>query len=358
MKKDFPALSGKEIVILYDYIEKFGDEHEIKVNQDYLQHLQKEIAEYGIKSHLVSIKDDMYGPLKKFDPEKVVVFNWCEQFGDTPKTYHVIPYELDQMGFFYTGCGHDALLLTQDKIATKEVLVKGKVSTPVYKVYKKMGKHLNGWAHFPSIVKPESEHSSFGITKESVIDNTEQLTDRVNFVLKNYEGGALVEQFVNGKEYMVSVWGNTPEDIEVLPLYELNFDEIQDYHNRIYSYNAKWEEKSVEFTSIKPECPANVSDVVKKSIEEAAKGAYLKTGCFGYARIDIRVENDTAYVVDVNANPDMTEESEFVTSARALGYNYGSTILKLCEIALKNPKLINRNVDVGVGVENELELLA
>jgi len=355
MKKEFPALSGKEIIILYDYIEKFGDEAEIELNKQLLKQLQNEIKELGFKSHLVSIKDDMYGPLKKFDPDKVVVFNWCEQFGDTPKTYHVIPYELDQMGFYYTGCGHDALLLTQDKIATKEVMVKGKVPTPVYKVYKRAGKFLNGWHFFPSIVKPESEHSSYGITKESVVDDHEQLTSQINYVLKNYEGGALVEQFINGTEYMVSVWGNTTEDIEVLPLLELNFDEIKDYHNKIYSYNAKWDSSSMEFSAIVPLCPAPVDKETETRIKDAAKLAYLKTGCFGYARIDIRVENGFPYVVDVNANPDMTAESEFVTSAAALGYNYGGTILKLCEIALNNPKLINRNVDVGISLDPSIE---
>ena len=112
----------------------------------------------------------------------------------------------------------------------------------------------------------------------------------------------------------------------------------------------------MEFTAIEPICPAVVSNEVENRIKDAAKLAFLKTGCFGYARIDIRVEEGFPFVVDVNANPDMTAESEFVTSARQLGYNYGGTILKLCEIALKNPKLINRNVDVGILLEKDSEV--
>lgn len=345
-------LKGKEIIILFDYLEKFEQPDIDHINKQ-LNLYKSKIEEKRFVTHLVSVKDSIQDALKDFDPSKVVVFNWCEQFSDIPKSYHLIPAALEKMGFYYTGCDSACLELTQDKIATKEVLLKNKVSTPFSKVYKRGGKFLNGWHRFPSIVKPQLEHSSEGISKESIVDNTEQLIERVNFVIKNYKGGALVEEYINGPEYLVSVWGNEGH-IEALPLVQLDYSAIDDYHNKIYSYDAKFNEKAVEYHSIKAVLVLDMDKDLEEKIKKVAIDAYIKTGCSGYARIDTRVSADgIPYVLDVNANPDVSViGSEFLMSASGVGFDYGDTVLKLCELALK------REMNVSVESDTKLAIAA
>lgn len=350
-----PALIGKNIIILYDYLEKF---EQIDIDQitTQLNQYKNKIEEKGFKVFLVSVKDSIQDVLKDFDPRTCVIFNWCEQFSDIPKSYHLIPTALEQMGFHYTGCESPCLELTQDKIATKEVLLKNKISTPFSKAYKRGGKFLNGWHHFPAIVKPQTEHSSEGITKESIIDNTEQLIERVNFVIKTYHAGALVEEFIDGPEYLVSIWGNENE-AEALPLLQLDYSAISDYHKQIYSYDAKWNEKAEEYNAIKSIVAPEVDSILEEKIKSVALDAYNKTGCSGYARIDMRVSKDgIPYVLDVNANPDVQVNlSEFLHSTEKAGYDYGDTIIKLCDIALKRVLNVNVSTDfVGISAANTL----
>jgi D-alanine-D-alanine ligase len=335
----FPALRGKDIVILFDYLEKFSPEDIVEMNED-LNLLKHHIENHGFKVHFASVKNSVSEALADFDPDKVVVFNWCEQIGDNKKSFHLVPYELDKLGFYYTGCDGPCIELTTDKIATKEVLVKGKVPTPISKVYKKMGKHLNGWHNFPSIVKPQAEHSSTGITRDSIIHNTEELIERVNYVIKNYGGGALVEEFIDGPEYFVAIYGY--DNPQTLPIIQLDYSEIKNHEDRIYSYNAKWEKDAPEYNLIKAVVP-DLDASVSESLQKAALAAYKKTGCSGYARIDMRYKDGISYVLDVNSNPDMTTLSEVIMAANHIGLSYGELVLKLCDMAMQR----EMNIEVG-----------
>jgi len=264
----------------------------------------------------------------------VVIFNWCEVYQNLPKSFHMVPKELERLGFIYTGSDSKALALTQDKVLTKAVLVKGKVTTPFYKIYTKVDNSVGAWKKFPAIVKPTMEHSSDGITKDSVVDNTLQLIRRMKYVLETFGGGALVEEYIDGQEYLVSVWGYGSK-AKALPLVKLDFSKVDDYHNRMYSFAAKWEKNSFEFANIKPIYEQKIVPKVEKAVNNVAIAAFIKTGCTNYARIDVKVRDGVAYALDVNANPDMAESSEFVIAARKLGYNHGETIIKLCELAVE-----------------------
>ena len=63
---------------------------------------------------------------------------------------------------------------------------------------------------------------------------------------------------------------------------------------------------------------------IKKEVLEC----YEVTKCEGYARMDLRVKNNIPYILDVNANPDMTVESDFVIASEKKGYNYWKLSLK------------------------------
>src|SRR3990170_3614610 len=132
----------------------------------------------------------------------------------TTLTKQAIPPILEARQLAYTGSDAWALSATQDKGYTKQILLENKIPTPVSKVYERAV--LNGWRRYPAIVKPAREHCSFGITREAVVDSPQQLKDRVQYVLDTWKGPALVEDFIDGVEYNVGLWGNG--DLEVLPI--------------------------------------------------------------------------------------------------------------------------------------------
>ena len=53
---------------------------------------------------------------------------------------------------------------------------------------------------FPLMIKPTSEGSNKGITKDSVAENPEAARKRVNTLLRMYPAGVVVEEFIRGQE--------------------------------------------------------------------------------------------------------------------------------------------------------------
>ena len=326
-----PPLAGRKLVVLYTNPDVLEGE-ELKEITDSVKLMKKDLEDLGVKTVFIPVVNTVEEAVKDFDPENTVIFNWWEQFKDITNSFQMIPPPLDKLGFVYTGADAVKLELTQDKAKTKEVLIKNGVSTPASKVYEKGGEVLNGWKAFPALVKPVYEHSSYGITTDSIVDNPEQLKKQVEKINKKYSGGAIVEDFIDGPEYNVAIWGNNSP--EALPISAIDYSVFNDYHDRLCNYDAKWVPGSKHYQNINPVCPPEIDSELQKTIEEEALKAYKALGCRDYGRIDIRVRGRVPYVLDVNTNPDVSIEGGFMRSAKTAGYSYGETVLKICEIAL------------------------
>ena len=261
--------------------------------------------------------------LSTFEPDGRVVFNWCEAAGTAPGAADRVAAALDRAGFAYTGSSPAVLRRTQDKIATKHMLERYDIPTPQWRRIRSPA-DLRGWQPFPAIVKPMAEHSSFGITPESVVLCSRALAERVDFVRSTYAGDALVEEFIEGREFSISIWGNAPP--RPLPLYELDMSSIENPLARIVDFDAKWKEGSLRFKAVLSRCPVSVSPAADRALMNAALRAYRLLGLRDYGRVDLRLSVRGPFVVDVNANPDLTTTGGFVRTAAAAGYDYGAAM--------------------------------
>lgn len=328
-KKIIEKLADKKIVVLYTEFGTWTPE-DLSDSEKYLSEAVGGLNELGLNAVSEIADRNLEETLKKYNPENTVVFNWCEGFEDDDYDYHTIPLTLDKLGFAYSGNGPISLRLATDKYVSKEIMMAKGVSTPLSKLYH--GGESNGWNIFPALVKPAREHCSYGITRESVVDNQEELHKRIENLLKEYGGGVLVEDFIEGTEYNVALWGNS-DNPKVLPIGSIDFSGFSDYHDKICGYDSKWIEESIEWKNTPVICPAPMSRSLKKKVEELAIKTYRAFECRGYARVDIRVRGDVPFVLDVNPNPDITSAGGFVRSARVAGYSYGETIAFLLSLA-------------------------
>jgi D-alanine-D-alanine ligase len=277
----------------------------------------------------VPVIRDVAGPLRDFDPREHIVFNWCEGLEGEPNAYDAVPPVLEELGFAYTGADAWALSASQHKAYTKELLLQSKIPTPVSKVYARAV--LNGWRRYPALVKPADEHCSYGITRESVVDSPQQLKERVQYVLDSFKCPALIEDFIDGIEYNVGLWGNG--ELSMLPIGAIDYSAFADYHDRLCTYDAKWNPESEAYRLTGVECPAEVDLPLQRRIAKVAFAAYQALRLRDYGRIDMRVRNGVPYVLDVNANPDITMEGGFARSARAAGYDYGRMTARILSLA-------------------------
>ncbi len=259
-----------------------------------------------------------------------VIFNLCEGYrGDSAKEMHVAAlYEL--LDIPYTGSPALCLALTQNKALTKDILVRHGLPTPEYFCAKINGPLPKRTISYPLMVKPCSEDASLSIGPDSIVNNEATLKKRIRYIHDRYCQDALVERFISGREFNIAVLGNPPTG--VLPLAEIVF--AKDLKVPVVSYAGKWETASADYRGTTPLCPAVVDEKLRKKIEQIAIKACRLFGCRDYARVDVRLEGDTPYILEINANPDICPDAGFARAAQAGGHDYPALIQRILNMAL------------------------
>ncbi len=286
----------------------------------YSTQLGHALIEAGYPTVFVPVADDdIASHLHAFDPSEYIIFNWCEALPGIEHSEWLVAKRLEMLGFTFTGADSEALALAQDKFRVKALLDSAGIPTPAWHIYSE-GEAI-AWTQFPAIVKPMNEHCSAGITRDSVALSLEELTARVPFVWENYAQPAIVEDFIDGREFHVSVWGN--ETLTVLPAAEMDFSFFQDVKDRLCTFDSKFIPGSEHYQKIETLLPAPLSDEEKKALEKVCCDAYRVLGCRDYARMDVRLRDNTFYILDVNPNADISIDASMACAAEAAGVNYG-----------------------------------
>ena len=260
-----------------------------------------------------------------------LVFNLCEGFwGESNREMHVAAlFEL--LGLPHTGSPALTLGLTQNKALTKDLLVRHGLPTPSYLLIPPGGSLPEKFdLHWPVIVKPCLEDASLGITSDSIVNDEIALASRIRYIHDCYQQGALVEEFIAGREFNAAVIGD--RFLETLPISEICFR--AGLGHQIVSYAGKWLEDSSEYTATEPVCPAELSTEEQQTIERVTLQSCRLLGCRDYARVDIRLRDGVPYILEVNANPDISPDAGLARAARTAGLEYPTLIGKILELCL------------------------
>lgn len=286
----------------------------------------------GHTPHLVPLGAEVAPFVTALQNEKPdLVFNLCEGFwGESSRELHVAAlFEL--LGLPHTGSPALTLGLTQNKALTKDLLTRHGLPTPNYLLLQP-GESLpeEFELQWPLIVKPCLEDASLGINAESIVSDEIALFSRVRYIHDRYRQGALIEEFIDGREFNAAVLGDC--FLEALPVSEICFRE--GLPQQIVSYAGKWLENSTEYAATEPACPADLSTQEQRTIHDVALQACRLLGCRDYARVDIRLRNGIPYILEVNANPDISPDAGLARAAHAAGLDYPALIGRILELCL------------------------
>jgi len=274
----------------------------------------------GHPVELLPIEDGrLAARLEPFDPRRQIVFNWCEELPGVPHSEAEVAAVLETLGFVFTGSPSHVLEMSQDKPRVKRILDAEGVSTPPWAVFDVPW--AGDWDIFPAIVKAAYEHCSIGISAESVVTSPAELENRVAYILENHGQPALVEEFIDGREFHVAAWGNGTA--RALPAAEMDYVGLTDIRDRLFTYDAKYLPGSRLYETIELRVPAELDPPARAELEQVVLATYRATGCRDYGRIDLRYRGDVFYVIDVNPNPDINPKTSMTYAAAELGYSYG-----------------------------------
>ena len=331
MKKRILALVHDHLVPPEDTTGIDVLEAEWKMEYDVIETLR----ERGHEVRVLGVHDDLAGIRPSagfFEPH--IVFNLMEAFaGVTTFDQNVVSY-LELLRLRYTGCNPRGLILARDKALSKKLLAYHRIPVPDFTVVRYGRKPvLSKKMHFPLIVKSLFFEASTGISQASVVENAEQLARRVQFIHESLGTAAIVEQFIDGRELYVGVLGN--ERLDVFPVWEMSFAQMPDNRWRIATERVKWSTQYQKKHGIMTNA-AKLDAAATDRIQRIAKRAYRALDLNGYARIDLRMDDEgRAFVLEANPNPNLAYGEDFAESAEVAGTSYEELLERIIALGIR-----------------------
>jgi len=262
-----------------------------------------------------------------------VCFNLLEEFGGIV-TYdqHVVAY-LELLRQPYTGCNPRGMMLSRDKVLSKQLLTYHRIPTPQFAVFRRGRKvRIPARLRYPLFVKSATEDASLGISQASVVEDAARLRERIEFIHEHTMTDALVEEYIEGRELYVALLGN--DRIRTLTPWEFIFGELKPGRAPIATRKAKWDWDYQERHGITSGKAENLPAGLAERLDRLSRRIYRALHMTGYARIDFRLREDgTAFVLEANANPNLEREEDFAYSA--------------LHDEIKYPQLLQRIISLG-----------
>jgi len=309
-------------------------------NADRKKNIQKALEGKGYKVTFFDMNESPLPIQKIQESDADIIFNVCERINNSSLLEPNAASLLDILQIPYTGSSPFTLALCIDKIKAKKLLSYNDIPTPEWDYIYSLDEGIDEDLKYPLIVKPANTDNSIGITNESVVTDEKELLRQLEKVIIEYKRPALVEEYIDGDEYDVTIIGNG-DNLKVLPLSRSIFDDLPEGYWHIYPFQAKWAKdgEGTVYNKIRVERPAKVPKNLAELISEIAVDTYNILGCHDYGRVEIRTDqNSNPYVLELNPNPSINVNDSTVASAELIGLNYADFIEEIIKMAIKRYK--------------------
>lgn len=224
-------------------------------------------------------------------------------------------------------------MLARDKALTKKILAYHRIRAPRFAVFPPNRKvEPSKRLIYPLFVKSVSDEGSAGIAQASVVRDDDKLVERVEFIHRQNQTAAIVEEFIEGREIYVGVIGN--QKLQAYTPWELVMKNLPNGAPIIATGKVKWDveyQKKIGLETI----PARLEPRAKMEFERLSKRIYRMLGLSGYARIDYRLsESGRIYALEVNPNPQIAHNEDFADSAEHCKVKYKALLQKILTLGM------------------------
>ena len=289
-----------------------------------LRAMGHEVRVLGLGDNLAELRSTI------LDWKPDIAFNLLEEFQGivTYDTYVVAFLEL--MRLPYTGCNPRGMMISRDKVLSKQILAYHRIPTARYALLPRKRRYAEPKRlKFPLFVKSATEDASLGIAQASIVYDAQKLRERVEFIHEQTNSDALVEEFIEGRELYIGVMGN--DRLTTFPVWELNFGTLPEVA-AIATRKVKWDRKYQQRHGIGTGPARDLPPGMAFKLGALARRIYRALSLSGYARIDLRLKPDgSVYVLEANANPNLEQDEDFATSALSSGVGFDALLQRIIQ---------------------------
>jgi len=237
---------------------------------------------------------------------------------------------LEAVGVPYTASGVSACIRCADKVLTKHELRDAGLPTPDFfafaeTAFRELGAgqalpEIEARLTFPIVVKPAGQGSALGVK----FARTAADVPAALIAAFSYDTKVLLERHIEGRDLAVSILERDGEP-RALPIVEAVPRE-----DDFYDFEARYEIGRTDFV-----CPAELPTDVTARAQELGLAVYRLLGCYGFARIDLMLEQATGelFVLEANVIPGLTETSLLPQAAEAAGLSFDELVGEIVALA-------------------------
>jgi D-alanine-D-alanine ligase len=306
-------------------VDEWRSEYDVRAM---LQAMGHQVLMLGLGDNLA----DLRNAIVEWQPD--IAFNLLEEFqGIVTHDQHVVSF-LELMRQPYTGCNPRGMMISRDKVLSKQVLSYHRIPTARFALLPRRRRFsAPRRLKFPLFVKSATEDASRGISQASIVRDAVRLRERVEFIHEQTDSDALVEEYIEGRELYVGVLGN--ERLTSFPIWEMDFGTLPEVMAGIATRKVKWDRKYQAKHGIATGPARDLPDGMASRVARLARRIYRALSLSGYARIDLRLRPDGGiFVLEANANPNLSQIEDFSVSALSAGVGYDALLGRILQLGL------------------------
>ncbi len=201
-------------------------------------------------------------------------------------------------------------------------------------------------APFPLFVKPRWEGTAKGIRASSRVEDRSALASEVERIVRDYQQPALVEAFVQGPEYTVTLIGNDPP--QVLPVVQRALEKKTGIG--LHALEGPGRGDAV----LEHEVPGSLDAALERQLGELAVRAFEALECRDFARADFRLDDTGGPIfLEINPLPTFATDGTFAILAELEGTSLDAMLGRCIEAGLMRLGLMDRATG-GIGARGRV----
>jgi D-alanine-D-alanine ligase len=110
----------------------------------------------------------------------------------------------------------------------------------------------------------------------------------------------------------------------------MDFGNLSKLQARIATRKVKWDRKYQAKHGIASHRARNLGTEQEERLSRLGKRIYRALHMSGFARLDLRMREDgKVFLLEANANPDLTYGEDFAESAASIGIDYSALVMRI-----------------------------